>query len=236
MKYSITEVSIKDTYSMKLLGSFYNHIYVKSFPDINKRESLENIIDFLTKKYDNLYGNNNYHILILHNDMNIMGGIIFDYFSESNSGVIEFICISESFKRNGLASILYNKAIDMINQDAKNIFFINADFIFCEIDYITPEQEDLSYIHFWNKKGFKKLDFKYIQPPLSAEKDAVETLHLIVNIQSKEKVSNIHKLDVLSFIFDYTTYAMNIENPEKNPTIDIMIKNMPLRVNLIDIV
>lgn len=236
MKYSITEVSVNDTNSMKLFGYFYNHIYVKSFPDINKRESLENIVDFLTKKQNKLYGNNNYHILIIHDDINIMGGIIFDYFSNSNSGVIEFICIEENFKRKGLATILYNKAINMINEDARKISYTNVDFIFCEIDDVNNQTTDPSFIHFWKNKGFKKLEFKYIQPSLSVEKTDVDNLNLTVKILFKGKVSYIHKLDILNFLFDYATFGMNIINPEKNSAIAKMIKNIPIRVYLTDIV
>ena len=116
---SFVHVSIDDKNSVSLLNAFNERVYAVAFPDENERESLDNILDYLTKKKNGWYDKNNYHVILAQKDDAIVGGMICDYFSSSNCGVVEFIVVTTDCQLKGIGTELYKHAVERLQSDAK---------------------------------------------------------------------------------------------------------------------
>lgn len=226
---SLMEVNIQDKRSVALLGEYYTSIYINSFPK-NERESLDNIIDYLNKKENGWYGKNNYHVILAIDSGVTIGGLICDYFERSNCGVIEFIAIKQECQSEGIGTRLYQKAIELLRKDARNNKKNNIDYIFCEIEKADAgsNKDANKYLWFWNKMGYRKILFNYIQPALDDGKENVNCLDLIALPLNEEIKSHrgIEATAIKSFLLDYARYAMRIEEPEKNISISGMIEEI----------
>ena len=235
---SLMEVNIQDKPSVALLGEYYTSIYINAFPK-NERESLDNIIDYLSKKKNGWYGKNNYHVILAIESGVTIGGLICDYFESSNCGVIEFIAIKQECQSEGIGTRIYQKAIELLRKDARNNKKNNIDYIFCEIEKSdTSINKDASkYLWFWNKMGYRKIPLKYIQPALDDGKENVHCLDLIA-LQLNEKIESqrgINATTIKNFLLDYARYAMRIEEPEKNISISRMIEEIEsLKTSIIE--
>jgi hypothetical protein len=210
------EVSLKDKETISELGRFYTDIYMESFPDADEIESFNNLLLYLknaevAKKF-------RYHI-ILAKDSNgsVVGGGIFDYFVETNSGVIEFIAVKSDLQSSGIGTLIYKNILNVMEYDAQKINKKKLAYVFCEID--SPrygKSKNKKYLHFWDKQKYMHLDFTYTQPSLSPSQSPVHGLWFIVSPQA----SYLSKVDgelVAKVIYDYLKYAMQIDDPETHP-------------------
>jgi ribosomal protein S18 acetylase RimI-like enzyme len=230
--YSVIECTMHDQESLKLLAAFYATVYYDAFPNEDERETLDNMIKALNQQTKNT--ENITHILLAIQNNTAVGAIIFDYFKDINSGVIEFIVTDKRFRKYGIGKELYSKAEIIIVKDAKKQGFNSPYWIFCEIEK-KEYKEDLAYIFFWKNMGYKEIDkFDYIQPALSPDKNQVETLILIAKSpENKEKISHN---TIKNFIESYAKFAMNIEKPKENVVIVEMEKKLnESYFNLVDL-
>lgn len=207
------EVDVRNKEDVSLLGNFYTEVYMDCFPNADERETFDNLLLYLkqvekAKEY-------NYHILLaIDENDDVIGGGIFDYFKSSNAGVIEFLAVKSDMQTSGIGTQIYKKVYSILASDAYSNGKQRLANIFCEID--SPEYSKASikkYLHFWNKHGYRHLDFSYIQPSLSSSQEAVEGLWLTVASSSDENISGEY---VLRVVHDYMKYAMQIDVPEEN--------------------
>lgn len=225
-RLSFQSVSAGDRESIADLGNFYTEIYMDCFPDPNERETFDHLLYYL--KAGESATEYQYHIeLVKDEDGQIIGGCIFDYFAKSNSGVIEFLAIKSNLQSAGIGTTLYKHVLAVLDSDAYRARKAPLDCVFCEID--APEREDPTgakkYLYFWNKNGYKHLDFRYIQPSLSATQARVENLWLVV-AQLKAANQTIPGELVESVLWDYLKYAMQIPEPERNADFAEMQKEL----------
>ena len=197
------------------LGRFYTDIYMECFPDENEREPFDNLLSYLkqgeaSKEYK-------YHIVLAKDENEqIIGGCIFNYYKSSNSGVIEFLAVKNDLQSGGIGSQIYKHIVSILEEDAYQSRKEALSCVFCEID--SPEYSKSSikkYLYFWDKNGYRHLDFQYIQPSLSASQLPVYGLWLTVmplRIQGTAMPAEI----ILKVLYDYLKYGMEIDNPENN--------------------
>ena len=113
----------------------------------------------------------------------VAGGVNFTAFKGSRSAHINYLFTSTESRGRGIGSALLEKVRE-ISQ---------ADWIFCEQNdpsLMTPEQLEADIAAagispeqrsaWWRRRGFGKLDFRYVQPPLSPEKEPAEGMSLNV--------------------------------------------------------
>lgn len=143
------EVNVEDEETIKLFNTFYNTILKVSF-DENQIETYSQLLQTLSKKKTDFFGKNEYHILmILNSDNIVLGGIIYDYFFDTNTGLIEYIVSSKSAKRQGIASFAFSTACELLNKDAIKNGFSRINFITCEVEKIASEKQENHF--FWEK-------------------------------------------------------------------------------------
>lgn len=208
-----TEVSLRDRHSLSDFGQFYTDIYMESFPDDNERESFDNFLHYL-KKGENATAYS-YHVLLAKDESGrVVGGGVFNYFKESNAGVIEFLAVRSDLQSGGIGTAVYKQILATLSEDAHKTCGRPLDYVFCEID--SPEYsraEIKKYLYFWNKNNYWHLNFPYVQPALSAGQEPVTGLWFTVSPQ-RELQQEVDADLVLSVVHDYIKYAMDIEHPE----------------------
>lgn len=194
----------------QFLDQFYE-LYQKMFVDENERESKENLIKYLSLKDGAFYGGNSYHIFCSMEKNIITGFLVGDYYSEPNSGVIEFIAVSPDFRNMNIAKKLIDHFIATIRTDGKK----DIDGIFCEVD--TKElsvsgNPDLTSLMFWKNIGFGVVEIDYVQPALGPEKKSVNDLILLYKDLAGKGLEASH---LLLFVESYMKYAMSIDAPKE---------------------
>lgn len=204
----IIKINYENSNDLKKFDEFYYKIYKFAFLDENECETYDNLINYLKKSSKN-------YVHLLEDNERILGGMIFDYFSDINSIIIEYIAVLPEKQRNKLGTYLYN---EVINQFKKTN---NVKYVFAEIE--NPDKnKPMNYLFFWSSLKFKILDFDYYQPPLEINKKEVDTLNLIG--YSFENKKTFESDLIIKVLINYAQYAFNIQNPNYNLTV-LKMKN-----------
>lgn len=216
LKFLQIDINNKDT--MEIFYKFYREIIVPNFDD-NECETIIQFENELKLEDDN---RKYYIIVILDDDTNTLGGIIFDYLADTNVGLIEYIVTDSKQKRKGIASASLKFMVNILNNEAKKRGCERIKFICGEVEKQINGREDKHY--FWEKYGFKKLDFNYIQPALDSEKQPVEIMDFgimtkIPNAEFLEK--GINTKDLINILYNY--YG---EQPNSEDTLSKMKKEI----------
>lgn len=192
-----------------ILDEFYEQVYIKNFIDPDELVSVSEIKDFLARKSEGWYGENNYHVLVAKQGSEIIGGSISDYFSDCKSAAIEFITVSEQHRGKKIGRLLLDKTISVLESDGE------LNLVVAEIE--NPEVYDRASVIspvdravIWKRYGFFRIDFDYIQPRLSDSQSPASFLWLIARSPDRRIKSSL-VLDVLKSYFEL---AMGIEDAE----------------------
>ena len=215
--YTVEEVDPADPDTLARLGEFYARIYIQVFPDVNERESFDNLLLTLSAQQNHQLPDCTYHIFLLKDEEGaILGGIIFDYLHQVNCGVIEFIAIAPNRQASGIGTLLYNAALKQLQQDAHRVNHTSLEYVVCEIDNpcLLSDDHPMAYYFFWKKQLFRRAAFSYIQPPLSPDKDAVTHLWLIISSLRKGAADAMPSETLKHFLREYIRCCMRIERPE----------------------
>ena len=211
------EVCAQNKESLRLFERFYNELYIKMFTDEDKIESLEGFLYCINEYKENeLF----VRILVFCDDTgNIAGGVVYDYFDEIKVLAIEYIVVAKQFRGSGLAS----KILEYTQKSLPS----RAEWTVIEAEKPEfVENNDLAYLNFWEKQGMKTIDFKYIQPALSAEQNPVKTLMLCALGNLDKDAVSIKTSVVTAFIRLFAEHAFGIEEPESDPSVREMLKNL----------
>lgn len=226
--------------NITLLKKFYSTLFIQEFPDENERESLENMINYLKLKEEGWYNKNNYHIIIVTEHEEIIGGAIIDYFTKPNCGAIEFILVKPEYRVKNIATQILEYIKEILEIDAKNNKK-ELDFIFGEVnDPVKTSEENDSMnpndrLKFWYRRNYFILNMYYLQPALSEETKPVDSLLLIANVFNKNYINyGIPKKTMLQAIYYYMYLAMRIKNPNKDEVFKkIKTQNKLKRIKLL---
>ncbi len=211
-----------ETAEIGLLRSFYDGLYTQEFPDPDERELLENMERYLQLKAAGWYGLNNYHILLLTEAEEIVGGVVADYFERSNVGVIEFMVVDPARRGRGLGKRLLEEITQRFHQDAERAGRAPLNGICGEVNDpyrrcdVQEHLDGFARMRMWDRFGFGLLDFPYVQPALSEGQDAVTGLGLMFRPERDEYRSQVPAELVEHIVADYQIWAMRIEHPERH--------------------
>lgn len=218
MNLKFLQIDINNKTTMEIFYKFYREIIVPNFDD-SERETIDQFEHELKLEDDS---RKYYIVVILDDNSNMLGGIIFDYFTETNVGLIEYIVTDSKQKRKGIASESLKFAVNILNKEAKKRRYERIKFICGEVEKQINGREDKHY--FWEKYGFKKLDFDYIQPALDSEKQPVEIMDfgIMTKIPNSEFLEKgINTKDLINILYNY--YG---EQPNSEDTLSKMKKEI----------
>ena len=149
------------TNDTKKIADFYR-VYRNYFP-IYERDALESIkqLAYNAAKVKNW----NYNIIQITDEGDFVGGLIYDYFTDINIIVIEFVFITEKFRGKSIVKQLLSY-LERTMPDAT---------ILGEVEQNSPNVE------FWQNKGFSVISTDYIQPKISQTQKPFDGLVLMSN-------------------------------------------------------
>ena len=200
---------------LDLLRCFYDGPYTAEFPDPNERESYANMVTYLRAAGTH---ENGYHIVLALADNRAIGGSVSDYFADSNAGVVEFILTAPEHRGSGLGTALLRDTEGRLVADAqrrgRDLGFIAAEINDPFRRSATPDNVDpFERAGWWDRRGYGKLDFPYVQPALSPEQVPVRNLMLGVKLFAPSQRRAISAPAVDVFLRDYLIHAMRIADP-----------------------
>lgn len=164
------QLDIQNENSIEKLKEFYKEVLIPNF-DVDELETYEQIIE----RARDFEEDGSYFIqVVLDENENVLGGIVYDYFKDTNSGFIEYIATNGRYRQKGVGSKLLEKATSELNKIATSNGLERIDFLAGEVEKQINGKQAKHY--FWEKYGFKPLNFKYIQPPLDENKAPVEIM------------------------------------------------------------
>lgn len=229
------ELTAADAFSGRL-SRLFSDLLCPSFPDDDERESQENIQRFLTLKANGWYGPNNYHVVVLEEQGTIIATSISDYLALPNSAVIEFLAVAPAWRGRGLASSLLRFTEQLLEADARLAHARPLEAIFCEMDDPAIAQTSAGVSQaaprslIWHHWGFRRLDFRYLQPRLDPDKKPVEHLLLLCKQPGSDHVDCSL---VRSALHEYLRLAMRIDDPSACPEFRQMEERLPAQSNLV---
>ena len=209
-----------DPADLVLLRAFHESVYVAEFPDPDERESLANMADYLRRKASGWYGANSYHIVLGLADDEIVAASISDYLATPNTGIIEFIVVVPAMRAAGLGRRLLTHTEDLLDQDARRAHGRQLDAVLAEMNdpLATSAQTDnvdpVTRALVWHRWGYRGVDFPYVQPPLTADQQAVTNLILICRPCRTDWADALPAPIVTSTVREYLRWAMRIDEPD----------------------
>lgn len=200
---------------LRLLRGFYEGLYCEEFPEADERESLDNMVVYLTAARSTAH---QYHIVLALQADQVVGGSVSDYFAGSNAGVMEFVVIATAARGRGWGTALVRQTESLLAADAnrsgEKLLCVMAEINDPWLPVATRDTLDpFERARWWGRRGYGRLAFPYIQPPLSAEQAAVEHLMLCTKLVSHPYDTTLRSASVLAFIRDYLVFAMRFDDP-----------------------
>lgn len=206
---------------LELLERFYEQIYLAEFPIRDERESLQNMKNYLRLRAEGWYGRNNYHVLLGLCGGAPAAGAFVDYLDEPNSATLEFLAVSRALRGGGFGRQLLDEIEKRVAADAAALGKPGMDVIVAEMNDPFRESKDsmdpFVRTAIWDRWGYRRLDFPYVQPALSKDKASVDNLVLIAKPCRPEFNSGLPATKVRDILRNYMRWAMRIERPENNP-------------------
>lgn len=210
------------------LCRFYDGLYVAGFPNANERESLANMKRYLQLRRQGWYGPNNYHIILALDGDRAVAASVSDYLAKPNCGVIEFLLVDKSVRGRGIGKIVHTATVDALDADARRIGRSAIDGIVIELnDPFRVAPQDDNYDPFeraliWDRWGYGRLCFPYVQPALSDEQEPVTCLLLGMKPIAPHMQARVPAATVCDVLEGYLRWAMRIDEPELDPTFAAM--------------
>lgn len=201
---------------LALLRGFYDDLYCREFPEADERESFENMVMYLGGAGSNPNG---YHIVLALRADQVIGGSVSDYFAVSHSGVIEFVVIAPAARGRGWGTALLRKTEGLLAADAEHVG-AKLQFVMAEINdpWLSVATHDtldpFERARWWGRRGYGRLAFPYVQPPLSSAQAAVEHLMLCTKLVAHPRETSLPSASVLAFVRDYLMFAMRFNEPD----------------------
>ena len=182
-------VEITDSNSDKL--EQFHDVLVEAFPDPIEREDMEilraNLLEGSWEHGDEIC---RYHIISARCDDEIVAGVSFYFFSHNQTalGIGCYLAVKERFRKRGIGTGL----IDLRNQT----LFRDAGELDCHLKGLViqvsdPQRMSAEEIErdvvnswerekFWKHRGYRKIDFNFIQPSIRKGEPPIEYLSFYI--------------------------------------------------------
>lgn len=216
--------SLNDTPAdRELLVRCYEDLYLAAFPNPDERESLQNLLESLRLKSAGWYGPNNYRVLFGWQESRLVAASVSLFLADCNCGIIEFLLVEKSCRGTGIGRLLHAATLDALNHDARRLGAAGIDGVLAELNdpFLVRAEEDshdpFERVMLWDRWGYRRLCFPYVQPSLSVTQAAVECLLLGIKPFQKSWRDGMPSVQVLRIVAGYMRWSMRIDAPFEHP-------------------
>lgn len=217
---------------LERLSRFYDELYIAGFPDPDERESLANMKRYLKLRREGWYGRNNYHIILALDGDRTVGASVNDYLATPNCGIIEFLLVAEALWGKGIGRKLHEATISAFDADARRIGRNGVDAVVIELNdpfRVAPLNDNFDPFEramIWDRWGYGRLCFPYVQPALSDDQEPVDCLLLGMKPIAAGLKNEVPPSTVSDVVAGYMRWAMRIDQPELDPTFVTMKESL----------
>jgi GNAT superfamily N-acetyltransferase len=161
-------------------------LLLRTFSDPNSVLGLDRMQEFLTQSSDRTF-----HVVVAEEAGRVIGGSVFSYVPRSNCGFSEYLLLQPAARGRGMGRQLFDRRREILNAQAVRRGFGACRGLFIEVDspqrtppeMLEAERESSIDVHerlrIFGHLGFRRVDVAYVQPPLDADKQAVDYLDLL---------------------------------------------------------
>jgi len=167
----------------------FHNLLVEAFPDPYGREDLGilrgNLEEGSWASGDEIC---RYHLIVAQHESQVVGGISFYFFSRSRTamGMGSYLAVKKEFRRSRIGTELIAMREQTLFGDARKLDCQLKGLI---IQISDPEQMSAEEIaqdsmaprereKFWRRRGYRKIAFNFIQPPIRDSEPPIEYLSL----------------------------------------------------------
>jgi hypothetical protein len=212
-----TFVDLRYHYDERILKKFYNDFLMPNFGiipdeldpidvwvDALQEENPSNIVAHLVVVFENLPQRSGSHKGTNNSTQHwsgfdplglMVGGCCFEYMIASNSVLLSYFCLNERTRGKGVSKLLANQAEFMADQDAVRLrnknkvdgFYLETNKASISHDQDVMDPRDRHRILF--NLGFRAINMRYVQPPLSPESRSTDCLWLAIRLSSPHMIN-----------------------------------------------
>ena len=160
-----------------------------TFADPNTVLGLDRIREFLQANPAD--GPRRFCVLVAEHNASLVGATIFSYVVRSNCGFSEYIVVDPAHRGRRLGRRLFDARRAVLDAEALRRGHHACHGVFIEVDSPTRTPPELAKaerqtaldvwqrLRIFDHLGFRRVDVPYVQPPLAADKHAIDYLDLL---------------------------------------------------------
>jgi hypothetical protein len=123
----------------------------------------------------------------------MIGGVVYGYYQTSGCGLIDYFCVANDYRGKGYGALLVRAAEREIHEIALRLGrpFANAIFMETNMPHGPEHGQDFSVLdrfRTFERLGYKRVEYQFMQPPLEEHKKPSDTLFLTVCINPPNKL------------------------------------------------
>jgi GNAT superfamily N-acetyltransferase len=225
-------VDLRDARNDELLQAFYTELYVPAFPILTEQEDPSVWTPRLWGPPDRL----ELHILVVGHNLAepskrvLAGGVAFELYRESWCGLITYLIVAPSLRRNGLGRMLVARSIQILTQRAtelggqiRAVFAETNDptLVSAACDSMDPRRR----VEALQRMGGRIIAMQYVQPELTPGQGRSRELMLLAFPIDGAPVDAIHAEWVIAFLEDF--YRTNgLDHPRQDAEFQAMVRSI----------
>ncbi len=167
----------------------FHDVLVEAFPDPSEREDVEALRENLREgSWINEDAVCRYHLIVARQDDEVVGGTSFHFFSRDQIalGMGSYLAVKEGFRGKGIGTELVGLRDQTLFRDAKElgcylkglIIQVNDPELMSAEEMGRDAMDSWERERFWRRRGYRKIAFDFIQPPIRGGELPIEYLSL----------------------------------------------------------
>jgi GNAT superfamily N-acetyltransferase len=163
-----------------LCRQFATEIYRDAFPNPDEAEGPDTWLPLMTTEVP--AGQPFVHmILACDTGERILGGIIFEFYRESECWLATYIAVRPDERHRGIGSALIAKVVDTISKQTKDVTLFAETEMPGRLESPAEREWAWKRLNVLTSLGFSRIPIDYVQPALSSEKHPIDNLYLLLH-------------------------------------------------------
>ncbi len=209
----------------------FHSVLVEAFPDPCGREDIE-ILKRNLQEGSWIRGDEvcRYHLIVARWKGKVVGGTSFYFFSSGRRalGMGSYLAVKKDFRRKGIGTNLIAARNEALSRDSRELnchlkcLIIQAN----DLELMSAEQirhdsmDSWERERFWRQRGYKRISFNFIQPPIREGEPPVEylSLYMFPYCPQWENMERMSRADLRGIVECFIKCTGTPGPPEADPS------------------
>jgi len=186
--YRLEEVHVTNTpRGLGLLKVFYDSLLTPTFAHCPEHmDELSVLEESIGIQSDPDTPDRLYVTLLVDADDNVCGGVLYELYGRSFSGLLSYVVVAPHLRGRGLGKQLLSTAVNYLRELCPKHTGKELEAVFLETEKSSAEEQNekivTTRLHLFKALGYRLLNLDYIQPSLGPEKPSAKNLVLLVYV------------------------------------------------------